>query len=90
MANKLSCSTEGCKAVLITSEALSPNATYSCSRHTKRNEDKTRFQKHQFDRDLSRAGTPQGTTHIANQGSRPKPKGERPSYALKPEADEDA
>jgi hypothetical protein len=89
MANKLSCSTEGCKAAFTTSEALSPNATYSCSLHTKRNEDKTRFQKHQFDRDLSRAGASEGTTHIPNQGSRPKPNGRRPSYALKPGAEED-
>jgi hypothetical protein len=64
----IKCAGEGCPATIQTPEELSPNARYTCREHTKRNEDKVRFQTHQFDKGLKRSAHPVGTTHIKRQG----------------------
>ncbi len=65
----IKCSTDGCNESYKTSEHISPKATYSCKNHTEPNEDRIRFQSHQFDKDLRIAKKPIGTSHIRNQGS---------------------
>ena len=80
----IKCSGEGCVAVFETSEPVSPNAKYTCKVHTPKSKDKARFQSHQFERDLSRAGKPLGTNHIPHQTGTGQPQGYRPTRALIP------
>lgn len=69
----------------LTEEAISPNARFICKDHprevqvqaagrkynpvTDEADKVVHFQDHQFDKDLRRSGKPEGTDHIANQGS---------------------
>ncbi len=64
----IKCSVEGCLLEFYSREPLSPNAKFLCREHTPKNEDKSRFQSHQFDKGLKRAAHPIGTTHIKRQG----------------------
>lgn len=66
---KIKCSVESCAATFESDVPLSPKATYTCRAHTRPSKDEERFQKHQFDPDLRRSGSPIGTSHIHNQGS---------------------
>jgi len=84
----IKCGGPECDAVFETTEAVSPNAQYRCRKHTNSNEDKVRFQKHQFEKDLSRAGTPISTGHIPHRVGTPQPSGFRPHTALKPGAED--
>lgn len=78
-----------CMATFESDTPFSPNAKYTCRVHTRPNEDKERFQKHQFDRDLNRAGTPIGTTHIPGRQGAPRSAGSCPNNALENEEEEE-
>jgi len=80
--NSIKCGIEECPSVFQTEEALSPNARYVCRLHPKV-EQEVFFQENQFDKDMSRAGTPIGTTHIPHRRGTPQPVGSCPTRALK-------
>jgi hypothetical protein len=88
----LRCSKEGCTAYFTSDELpLHKMATYTCKDHTaKSSKNKVRFQTSQFDKDLNRAGTPIGTTHIPGRQGASRPAGFRPGSALEIGEEEDA
>ncbi len=80
--NTVKCGVEECPSVFQTEEPLSPNAKYICKHHTSVDQ-KVHFQWHQFDRNMNRAGTPVGTSHIPHRQGTPQPEGFCPEGAAK-------
>jgi hypothetical protein len=68
--NTVKCGVGECPSVFQTEEPLSPNARYICKLHTEA-EQRVFFQENSFDKELSRAGKPIGTSHIQRQGWMP-------------------
>jgi len=86
--NKIKCSGKNCMATFDTFEPLHRDAKYTCREHTAKGSDKVRFQASQFDKELSRAGTPIGTSHIPRRIGAAQPTGLRPASVLAEEEDD--
>lgn len=83
--NIVKCAIDGCSTQFETADAVAVNVRFICKNHPRAEQvraagraydpeadnvdAKIKFQPHQFDKDLRRAGKPVGTSHIANQGS---------------------
>ena len=87
--NTIKCSGKNCMATFDTFEPLHRDAKYTCREHTAKGSDKVRFQASQFDKELSRAGTPIGTAHIPGRIGAAQPTGLRPDSALQIGEEED-
>lgn len=85
--NTIKCSTNGCTNIFQTEEALHPQATYQCRLHTTKAPDTVRFQEHAHDKDLARAKSPVGTTHIPKVRYKPSREADQDPETTKPEAE---
>lgn len=66
--NTVNCTHVGCTEKFETNEPVSPTVTFTCRYHTSPDtRNKTRFQDTQFDKDMNRAGFPQGATHVTKR-----------------------
>jgi hypothetical protein len=80
---------KGCTAYFATTEPLHRDVRYTCREHTPKGSDKVRFQANQFDKDLTRAGTPIGTAHIPGRQGAAQPTGLRPASSVLEEEEDD-
>jgi hypothetical protein len=85
--NVINCSSKGCTNTFQTEEAVHPQATYQCRLHTTKAPDTVRFQEHAHDKDLARAKSPVGTTHIPKVRYKPSREADQDPETTKPEAE---
>ena len=86
----LRCAADGCMSYFSSDEfPLHKKAKYTCREHTTRGSDKVRFQANQFDKELTRAGTPIGTAHIPGRVGAAQPTGLRPASSVLEEEEDD-
>ncbi len=70
---RINCSDKDCSVFIEISGPVAPNATYTCRIHSgedTKNQD-IHFQNYQFDPELTRGRTPEGTSHIPKSRYRP-------------------